>query len=117
MIELDSLPSKEERPNPFTFANMPAPVMFGMLMWMGAEIFEQTVTHPEVQKLMNSGEKFDVCVIEIFNTEALTVSMLNQSRANAVTVITISFHRDWPIILIVFLSLLPHLVLSSGQTK
>lgn len=41
---------------------------------MGAELAELYLNHLEVQKLLKSDEKFDVCVIEIFMADALLVS-------------------------------------------
>ena len=32
------------------------------------------LSHPEVKTLMDSGEKFDVCIIEMFNADAFLVS-------------------------------------------
>lgn len=48
--------------------------MVFMLYSFGAMGVEMTMEHEGVKKLMESGEKFDVCVLEIFNTDAAIVS-------------------------------------------
>jgi hypothetical protein len=44
-----------------------------MLHKFGGEIVEAVMEHPEVQKFIKSGEKFDVCFLEVFHANALTV--------------------------------------------
>lgn len=39
----------------------------------GANLFETYIKHPEIVKLLKSDEKFDVCVIEIFASDAFLV--------------------------------------------
>ena len=41
--------------------------------WMGNTVTEITLGHPEVQKLLNSGEKFDVVIMEQFVNDGLKV--------------------------------------------
>ena len=43
------------------------------LNWMGNSVTETTLSHPKVQKLVNSGEKFDVVIIEQFINDGLKV--------------------------------------------
>lgn len=41
---------------------------------LGIDTVDAYLQHPNVQKLLKSDEKFDVCVIEIFNADAFLVS-------------------------------------------
>ena len=50
---------------------MPVAMMIGLLIKMGAELSNKTLGHPNVQKLINSNEKFDAVVVEVFNIESL----------------------------------------------
>lgn len=43
---------------------------------MGSDLVITVLEHPAVIKLLESDEKFDVCVIEVFNADALIVSSL-----------------------------------------
>ena len=52
---------------------------FGMMKFiysMGDVTVDTYLSHPNVQKLMNSGESFDICILENFNTEAMMVIKL-----------------------------------------
>lgn len=46
-----------------------------LLYSMGELMVDTYMTHPNLKKLMGSGEKFDICLFENFNTEALFVSI------------------------------------------
>lgn len=59
--------------NAFEFAKMPAAVMFGFLYKMGYDLVDSIMLHDNIKALMNSKEKFDVCILETFNIDALTV--------------------------------------------
>lgn len=41
---------------------------------------EMLMENEDVKKLMNSGEKFDICVLETFNIDALTVRNITKFR-------------------------------------
>lgn len=62
-------------PDAFDFA-APAILMFVLMYSMGADLVEMYLKHPEVTKLLESDEKFDVCVFEIFAADALLVNKL-----------------------------------------
>lgn len=64
----------ENSPSPFTFGKLPIPLMLFSLFHFGALGVEMAMQHEGIQKLMKSDEKFDVCVIEIFNIDAVMVS-------------------------------------------
>jgi hypothetical protein len=49
---------------------MPKMIMLFMLYNFGAMAVDFAMTHEGVRRLMDSGEKFDVCVIEVFNGDA-----------------------------------------------
>lgn len=51
--------------------------MIGALLFMGNEVVNSYMTHAGVQNLMNSNEKFDVCIIEIFQEDALVVRLIH----------------------------------------
>lgn len=40
---------------------------------IGNDLVNDYMTHPKVQSLLNSDAKFDVCIFEIFNMDALVV--------------------------------------------
>ena len=50
---------------------MPVAMMMFFMMKMGVNLSNMTLGHPEVQELMNSNEKFDAVIVEVFNIEAL----------------------------------------------
>jgi hypothetical protein len=49
-------------------------------MLRGAYGFEHLITSDQVQKLIKSGEKFDVCLLEVFARDALLVSREKRER-------------------------------------
>lgn len=67
----------EQIPNPFTLGNMHPLVIMTFLYKMGADVVNMFMQHQEVIKFMNSKQKFDVCIIETFNVDALLVSELH----------------------------------------
>lgn len=69
-----------ENVNPFTFGKLPIPIMMWSLFSFGAMAVEMTLEHEGVKKLMKSGEKFDICVLEIFNVDAAAVSKINKEN-------------------------------------
>lgn len=50
--------------------------MLLILYYHGTMGVKMTMEHEGVRKLMDSGEKFDVCVLEIFNVDAVMVRFL-----------------------------------------
>lgn len=55
--------------------------MAALLMPMfGKDLFELHMKNKEMRKLMESEEKFDVCVLEIFMSDAFLVSQLTTSN-------------------------------------
>lgn len=61
--------------NTLTLGDMHPLLMTGFLFTMGNDLFNVYMNHSGVQSLLKSGEKFDVCVIEIFNIEAFLVKI------------------------------------------
>jgi len=55
----------------FEFRKIPGIFLFTFLYSMGAELVDSVMTHDKVLKLMKSKEKYDICVVEIFNADAL----------------------------------------------
>lgn len=47
--------------------------MMGLLYYVGGDVVKSYMNHPGTLELLNSDEKFDVCVIEIFNADAMLV--------------------------------------------
>lgn len=82
-----------------------------MLFKMGSDLVHSVMVHSNVQTLMNSGEKFDVCIIEVFNADAFIVRVTKsiQSKSNLFPLLRVS-----PIILIACLSHIQLLAPSSG---
>jgi hypothetical protein len=42
-----------------------------VINWMAIEIVEHYTSHPKIKDFLKSGQKFDICVIEVFNFDAL----------------------------------------------
>lgn len=57
--------------NPFIFGKYPAIGTLVTLTNMNADLVDLFMKDVEVQKFLKSNEKFDVCVFEIFLTDAL----------------------------------------------
>lgn len=66
--------------NAFEFELHPVLAIFIMAP-MGADLVEVYMKHPEVQKLLKSDERFDVCVFENFLADALLVSVNIQTKS------------------------------------
>lgn len=99
----------EEEGNPFQFVNIPIFLSFLMMPTFTTNL----VTHfmeesPEVKKFLEKDdEKFDVCLIEIFNVEALLVRIIKKSN----TYETLEILREFLKNMIAFLSATQPLVL------
>lgn len=65
--------SSEQIPNPFLLETMGPITTFMFIQKVGVDIVNTYLNHPEVVKFLSSGEKFDVCVIETFNSDAFLV--------------------------------------------
>ena len=50
-------------------------MMFGVLYKMCSDLVQEYMNHPSVNELLASNEKFDICVFEVFNVDALLVSV------------------------------------------
>lgn len=59
--------------NAFDFEDMNQLIGFVLMYSMGAQLFEKYANHPEMKKLLESDEKFDVCVFEVFANDAFFV--------------------------------------------
>lgn len=60
----------------FEFRKMSPFGMMNFIYTMGDITVDTYLRHPNVQKIMNSGETFDICIFENFNTEAMMVKNL-----------------------------------------
>lgn len=54
---------------------MPEYTMFMFLFKMGSDLVNEVMQHDRIQSLMKSNEKFDVCIVESFATDALNVRL------------------------------------------
>lgn len=59
--------------DPFSLGKTPAALVIYILYVFGAKGVEMLMEHDGVKNLMSSGEKFDVCLLETFNVDALVV--------------------------------------------
>lgn len=57
--------------NPFIFGKYPAIGTIVVLSKMNADIVDLFMSDTEIQKFMKTDQKFDVCLLEIFNVDAL----------------------------------------------
>lgn len=46
-----------------------------VIHWMGSQLAEFYAKHPKILELLNSDEKFDVCLIEVFNFDAVSLGI------------------------------------------
>lgn len=60
--------------NAFEIGTIHPVFMIPFLYQMGSDLVISTLEHPGVVKLLESNEKFDVCLMEVFNADALIVS-------------------------------------------
>lgn len=59
--------------NILDFHRVPMIAMLPFMFYIMSDLVDKIMVDDEVIKLMNSNEKFDVCVIEVFNMEAIMV--------------------------------------------
>jgi hypothetical protein len=57
--------------NMFDIGKMPPISSMFFLYKMGSDLVNGVMSFPAVQKFLETDEKFDVCVVEIFNADAL----------------------------------------------
>lgn len=92
--------------------NAPVPIVLPILFKMGSDLVNEVMVHPEVQNLLKSNEKFDVCIIEIFNADAFLVSITQLDSRQCL--LNFFYLRVSLITTIAFLSLIQLLAPSSG---
>jgi hypothetical protein len=59
--------------NPLDFVDMPIILSVVMMPMMGADMVHEIMKSEELIEFMESDEKFDVCIFEIFTADALLV--------------------------------------------
>jgi len=59
-----------------------------VIHWMGSEIVEFYAKHPKVLELLNSDEKFDVCLVEVFNYDAVNLGVAERFDCVVVSYLT-----------------------------
>lgn len=59
--------------NFFDIGNTPPAMLMLLLYKMGNDLIHPYAEHPKIVELLNSDEKFDICIIESFNVDALVV--------------------------------------------
>jgi hypothetical protein len=67
------------------------PIMLMTFLYkLGIDTVNTYMEHPEILKFMKSEQKFDVCIIEIFNADALLVNISSrlQNRFAAIIYFT-----------------------------
>lgn len=64
--------------NLFEIGNMHPILSFLFLYKMGNDQVNMVLEHPKIKSFLDSDEKFDVCVHEVFNADALIVSFFYQ---------------------------------------
>lgn len=62
--------------NMFEFGGMDPTLGTFFLYKMGNDLVNSVLSYPRVQKFLEEDQKFDVCVFEIFNADALLVSLI-----------------------------------------
>ena len=59
-----------------------------VIHWMGSDIVEFYAKHPKVLELLNSDEKFDVCLVEVFNYDAVNLGVAERFDCIIVSYVT-----------------------------
>lgn len=59
-----------------------------VIHWMGSDIVEFYAKHPKVIELLNSDEKFDVCLVEVFNYDAVNLGVAERFDCIIVSYVT-----------------------------
>lgn len=65
----------EKEFNPFVIHRLPSVMEIPMLHGIGKDIVKGVMEHPKVIEFMKSDEKFDICFLESFHANSLTVSI------------------------------------------
>ncbi|CAG9806947.1 unnamed protein product [Chironomus riparius] len=82
---------KENAANMFKYENSGAIakiIEVFVIHWMGTEIVEFHVKHPKILELLNSNEKFDVCLVEVFNFDAVSLGVAEHFGCEIVSYMT-----------------------------
>lgn len=64
----------EQNFNIFDIGGIHPAFVISILFSMGKQLVTSYLEFPEIQKFMKSDEKFDVCIIEAFNADAMLVN-------------------------------------------
>lgn len=70
----------EQDMNMFDFHRIPVIAMVPFMYYMMADLLDKIMVDDEIVKLMKSKEKYDVCVIEVFNMDAIMVIILFNNK-------------------------------------
>lgn len=62
-------------PNPFVLGDISPMILVTFVYKLGGDTINVYMQSPEIIKFMASGEKFDICIIEVFNAEAFLVKI------------------------------------------
>lgn len=65
----------EAKFNAFDIGNMHPIVTMSFLYKMGSDLVNSYMEYPEIKEFLKTKEKFDVCIIEIFNADAMLVRL------------------------------------------
>jgi hypothetical protein len=60
--------------DPFVIHKMPQILVLSILHGLGSKLVPVVMEHPKVVEFMKSGEKYDICFLEVFHASAFTVS-------------------------------------------
>lgn len=66
----------ENQLNAFQIHKIPKLGSIAFLYNLGNQLVNVVMQHAEIQKLMKSKEQFDICILEIFHANALSVSVV-----------------------------------------
>lgn len=90
-IQIISFFNPENAANMFQYENSSAFAKIIEIMvihWMGSGIVEYYANHPKIIDLLNSNEKFDVCVVEVFNLDAISLGVAEHFGCTIVSYVT-----------------------------
>lgn len=61
-----------------------------VINWMGQELVDYYMTEPKVLELLKSNEKFDVCIGEVFNYDAMNLGIADHFGCTVINYFTYS---------------------------
>lgn len=76
--------------NVFDFRRIPVVAMLPFMYYMMYTLVDKVMVDDEVVEFMKSNEKYDVCVVEVFNMEAIMVKIFSIESSSYLCTVLLS---------------------------